>query len=450
MPGPHPAPGSQPTVPDPTYLNLLKADMAARAAAANPPGSAFTGAPVEATAEVRAAVDALAPQLLSLASDIYGYAELAFEEYRSAGRIAAQIEAAGIDVERGAYGLDTALCARFGPSTGRTIGICAEYDGLPDIGHACGHNVIAATGVGAFLAIARAYAGREDELPGQVVLLGTPAEEGHTGKEYMAQAGAFEDLDAAIMLHPAGYDAADVLWIGRRLLDVEFTGVAAHASAQPFMGRNALDAASLLYQGIGLVRQQMLPIDRVHAAIPEGGDRPSIITESARVSIYVRSAEPATLMDLSQRVEDIARGAALMTGCGVEVRWDKHPPSMPVRANQALTGRWSVRQQERGRAPLPRGVVSDSLAASTDFGNVSYLVPGIHPMLRIADAETALHTRGFAQAAASEAAETGVLDGTYGLAGVALDYLFDDALAEAVRQEFEDAGGVLRVSEMFG
>ena len=158
MSDPHPAPGNQPTVPDPTYLNVLKADMAARAAAADPPGSAFTGAPAEASADVRAAVDALAPQLLSLAGDIYSYAELAFEEHRSAGRIADQVEAAGIEVERGAYGLDTALCARFGPSGRRTIGICAEYDALPDIGHACGHNVIAATGVGAFLAIARAYA----------------------------------------------------------------------------------------------------------------------------------------------------------------------------------------------------------------------------------------------------------------------------------------------------
>lgn len=441
---------SQPTVPDPTYLHLLTAEMDARAAAAEPPESPFAGAPETATAKVRAAVDELAPQLLSLASDIYGYAELAFEEHRSAARIAEQVEAAGIEVERGAYGVETALCARFGPDTGRTIGICAEYDALPEIGHACGHNVIAATGVGAFLAIARAYGGRAEELPGQVVLLGTPAEEGHTGKEYMARAGAFDDLDAAIMLHPAGYDAADVLWIGRRVLDVTFTGVAAHASAQPFMGRNALDAASLLYQGIGLMRQQMPPIDRVHAAIPEGGDRASIITESTRVSLYVRSSHPETLMNLSERVENIARGAALMTGCGIEVSWDKHPPSMPVRANQALTGRWSIRQQERGRSPLPRGVVSDTLAASTDFGNVSYLVPGIHPMLAIAAPDVALHTRGFAQAAATEAAEKGVLDGAYGLAGVALDFLCDDALAAAVRQEFDDAGGVLRAAEMFG
>jgi amidohydrolase len=282
-----------------------------------------------------------------------------------------------------------------------------------------------------------------------VVYLGTPAEEGHSGKEVMAREGAFDGIDAAVMAHGYGYDLADQLWLGRRTLTVDFHGRTAHASAQPFMGRNALDAASLMYQGIGLLRQQTPPTDRIHAVITEGGDRASVIPDLARVEMYVRSPAPETLRDLSQRVEDVALGAALMTGCGVTVNWDERPPSLPVRTNETLTGRWVQAQRRRGRDPLPRGVVSESLAASTDFGNVSYRLPGIHPLIRISDPEVALHTREFASAATSDRARGAAADGAYGLAASLLDLLHDPALFQAVQDEFTEAGGPIDVPGYF-
>lgn len=443
---------AQPTQPSTRYLEAMRADTEERARLAGPPHSVHSGAPDAVLRRLRAAVEERRPRIIELSRAIHASAELAFEEHRSAALVAEVLNGAGIGARVGAYGLDTAVEASWGDAeSGRTAAVLAEYDALPGIGHACGHNVIAAAGVGAFLAAVDVMRTIDPArpLPGRIVLLGTPAEEGRTGKEIMARNGAFDCVDAALMLHPSGDDAAEQLWLGRRTLDVDFRGIAAHASAQPFMGRNALDAASLMYQGIGLLRQQMLPVDRVHASIPAGGDRPSIITESSRVSVYVRSAYPETLKELSARVEDIARGAALMTGCGVEVAWDANPPSLPVRANRELAARWSVHSQVRGRSPMPAGVVSDSLAASTDFGNVSWRLPGIHPTIAIAGPEVAWHTREFAAAAESPAADDAAVDGAYALAATALDYLCDDALAAAVEQEFTAGGGAIDVPAYF-
>ncbi|GAA2004526.1 amidohydrolase [Brevibacterium samyangense] len=440
---------SAPTEPNDFYLRTMAEDTARRAAAAGPVTSPFRGAPEALTEHLAEGLAAVGADVTALLHEIHGYAEPAFEEVRSAEAIVRLLAAHGIEAELGTAGVSTALRARIGSGEGRSMGILAEYDALPGIGHGCGHNVIAATGVGAFLALAALEKARPGSLPGTVVLYGTPAEEGHAGKEVMARGGAFTDIDAAIMLHGYGYDAADQVWLGRRLLDVTFTGVPAHASAQPFMGRNALDAVSLMYQGIGLLRQQMPPIDRIHAVVPEGGTRPSIVTETASLQFYIRSKYPETLKDLSARVEDIARGAALMTGAGVDISWDRHPANLPVRTNSTLTARWCERERERGRNPLAAGVLDESIAASTDFGNVSFRMPGIHPLLKVSDSDVALHTREFAEAAVTPAAEAAALDGAYGLAGVALDYLYDDALADAVHEEFESAGGAVDVPHFF-
>jgi amidohydrolase len=360
----------------------------------------------------------------------------------------------GVEAELGAHGVPTAFRAEFGDPAGPTIAICAEYDALPGIGHACGHNVIAASGVGAFLALHRVLTSGDapggGAPAGRVVLLGTPAEEGHSGKEVLARNGALEGIDAAIMVHPYGLDVADQVWLGRRLLTWTFTGRPAHASAQPYMGRNALDAATLAYQGIGLLRQQMPPVDRVHATIAEGGTRPSIITERAVVHLYARSKYPDTLRDLSRRLDDIARGAALMTGTEVEITWDDGAhPSLPVRTNGTLTGRWVAAQHRRGRDPLPAGVLSETLAASTDFGNVSFRIPGIHPLVQVSAPDIALHTAEFAAAAATPAAVSAAVDSAAGLAATALDYLSDAGLRAAVHEEFAAQGGAVDVVRYF-
>ncbi len=440
--------------PSTAYLDLIEAETLRRARQCAPITSAFAGAPAAAGEAMAAVVESLGDDLAGIVHELHAHPETAFEESRSAGVLAKVLESHGLEAALGVHGLTTAVRAEvtsagFDPDRHRTIAILGEYDALPEIGHGCGHNVIAATAVGATVALKQLLEDDPEAFEGRVVLLGTPAEEGHTGKEYLAREGAFDGLDAAIMVHPYGDDVAEQIWLGRRVLRATYAGVAAHASAQPFMGRNALDAATLAYQGIGLLRQQIPPIDRVHAIITEGGARPSVIPQSATLELYVRSKYPETLKDLSARLDEVLRGAAMMAGVAVDVEWDLHPPSLPVRTNGPLTERWALSQQSRGRSPLPAGVISETIAASTDFGNVSFRIPGIHPLIKIADLSTALHTEGFAAAAASQAAERAALDGAYGLAMTALDFLVDDDLARAVKEDFDDSGGAIDVAHYF-
>src|SRR5690606_10270318 len=303
------------------------------------------GAPPALATAVEQAVEQLRPELGKVVETLHAHPETAFAEHQSARLLVDLVRRYGIPAQLGVHGVETAFRAELGTARssgegGPTIAICAEYDALPDIGHACGHNVIADAGVGAFLALREVMSGH-DAPAGRVVLLGTPAEEGHSGKEVLARHGAFDDVDAAVMVHPYPHDVAEQVWLGRRLLTWTFTGRAAHASAQPFMGRNALDAANLAYQGIGLLRQQMPPAYRIHATVVEGGTSPNVIPERAVMRLYARSKYPDTLKDLSRRLDDVARGAALMTGTEVEIAWDDGAlPSLPVRTNQALTRRW--------------------------------------------------------------------------------------------------------------
>lgn len=390
--------------------------------------------------------------LVDLALDLHAHPETAFDEHRSAAVIAELLESHGIEVTRAAFGVETALhasweTADFDPARHPTVAVLSEYDALPGIGHACGHNVIAACGVGGFLSAVAAL--DSADVAGRVVFLGTPAEEGHSGKEYLIRGGAFEGVDAAIMVHPFSYDIGSHVWVGRRNLSVTFTGVSAHASSEPFMGRNALDAATLAYQGLGLLRQQMPHSDRLHAIIDDGGQRASIIPESASLSIYVRSLFTDTLLDLSQRVDEIVEGAAMMAGVKVTKNWDIHPATLPVRNNERLVTRWSHTQWKRGREPLPAGILPATLAASTDFGNVSQLVPGLHPMVKIAPVGVALHTAGMERAAASPEAEKAILDSAIGLGQVAVDVLADPELLTEAKAEFESRGGVVRSEELF-
>ncbi|MGA9750006.1 MAG: M20 family metallopeptidase [Nocardioides sp.] len=442
------------STPSTAYLDLIEAETARRAKRSGPITSDFTGAPESTTTVLAALVEDLSEDLAHIVHELHAHPETAFEEVGSAQVLAKVLESHGLEVTVGVHGLETAVRAEvtsagFDESRHRTIAVLGEYDALPEVGHACGHNVIAATAVGAVVALKRLLEQDAGAFEGRVVFLGTPAEEGHTGKEYLAREGAFDGLAAAIMVHPYGEDVAEQVWLGRRVLTATYSGVSAHASAQPFMGRNALDAATLAYQGIGLLRQQLPPVDRVHAILTEGGARPSMIPQTARLELYVRSQYPETLKDLSARLDELLRGAAMMAGAGVEVDWDPHPPSLPVRSSGPLTERWALTQQARGRSPLPAGVISESIAASTDFGNVSYRVPGIHPLIKIAHLSTALHTEAFAAAAASPEAERAALDGAYGLAATALDLLVDDDLARAVKEDFDDAGGAIDVAHYF-
>jgi amidohydrolase len=424
--------------PYPHYLERLADETLRRLGDAPPIDSPHDGAPASLGSAIADRVDVLDADLVALSHDVHAHPELGFEEHHAVEAVARLLGAHGVEAEVGAYGVATALRAQVG--TGRPrVAVLAEYDALPEIGHACGHNVICATAVGAFLALAE-VAG---DLDGSVELIGTPAEEGGGGKELIGQAGGFDEVDAALMLHPFSFDVAEHPWIGVRQVEVVYHGLTAHASAMPFLGRNALDAVVTAYNGMSQLRQHMLPTDRVHGIITDGGQKPNIVPERAAATFYLRSAEPETLAILSERAQAIFEAAAASTGTSAELRWDPCPVYLPVRSNAALAARYAVNLAPRGRRVLPRGVVPAAMTGSTDMGNVSVRVPGIHPLLAIAPPGVSIHNPDFTGWAASERADRGVVDGTLGLALTAADFLTDGGLRDDVAAGFAAAGGRL-------
>ncbi|APU24047.1 amidohydrolase [Actinoalloteichus sp. GBA129-24] len=436
---------TRPTTPDAAYLRSMTDATARAVASAEPLGSAHGGVAEDVRAAITAASAQAGTDLVALSRDLHAHPEEGFAEHRSVRAVAELLTAHGHRAQVGVGGLDTALVATSGSADGPHVAVLAEYDALPGIGHGCGHNVICAAGVGGFLGAASAI----DVLGGRVSLIGTPAEEGGGGKEILARQGVFDDVDAVVMLHPFTHDLAMHPFLGRRQLEMVFHGVAAHASAQPFMGRNALDAAVAAYQGVAALRQHIPPGDRVHGVFTDGGARPNVVPDRAAVLFYLRSAEPETLRDLAARLARIAEGAAELTGCGVELRWDAQVPYLPIRHNATLAGRWAVNQEPCGRRPLAPGVVPDFITGSTDLGNLSFRMPAIHPMIAVAEPTGALHTTDFAAAAGSPAGDKAVLDGALGLALTAADYLGDAELRTAVHAEFEAAGGPVDVPAYF-
>ncbi|GAA1307493.1 M20 family metallopeptidase [Pseudonocardia xinjiangensis] len=435
---------TRPLPPDDSYLRSLTVAMAQAVQDAEPIGSHHKGAGDDIRSAVVGAVRSREDDLVALSRDLHAHPEEAFTEHRSVRAVTALLERHGHAAEIGVGGLETSLVSTVG-TDGPHVAVLAEYDALPGVGHACGHNIICATAVGAYLAAAQV----RDRVGGRISLIGTPAEEGGGGKETLARAGVFDDVDAVIMLHPFSHDIAMHPFLGRRRLEMVFHGVAAHASAQPFMGRNALDAAVAAYQGVAALRQHLPGSDRVHGVFTDGGARPNVVPDRAALLFYLRSAAPETLRDLAERVDHIARGAAAMTGCGVELHWDDLPPYLPIRFNHALAGRWAVNQEPVGRKPLPTGVVPEFLTGSTDLGNLSYRMPAIHPMIAVSEPTVALHTTEFAAASGGPSGDRAVRDGALGLALTAVDYLADPELRDAVHAEFAAAGGPLDVPAYF-
>ena len=451
---------SKPTVPSDAIQRRFAEETQARKAAAGPAASLADGegSPAELREALAAAVEGLAGEIVALSHAVHDNPEVGYEERFAVSTVADLLRAHGIEPDVGVYGMETALRAEFTGAVGNAdnadspapaIAILAEYDALPGIGHGCGHNVMAGNSVGAFLALHELERRRPGSVPGRVVLQTTPAEECSTAKEVLAVRGMLDGVDAAVQTHSYSYDLTHQTWLGVRRIRAIFTGVPAHAASQPFMGRNALDAATLALTGFGLLRQQILPMDRLHAIVVDGGDVPNIVPERTEISLLARSKYPETLKDLVARVEDVLRGAALMTGTGLEIVTSETTNEMPVRTNGPLTRAWVRSQRERGRDPLPAGVVTETIAAGTDFGNVSVRIPGIHPLIKVADSDVALHTREMAAASGSPSGDAAATDGAYGLASVALDYLHDAEFRAAVRRDFEEAGGVIDVEHFW-
>lgn len=399
------------------------------------PGPAGEAPPAEELKRlVCEAVDTSKPALLRIARTIHAHPELAFEERRASALLCDAISAAGLAVKRPAYGLETAFETEFGSEGAPCAALLAEYDALPGIGHACGHNLIATAALGAALALASLGA----RLPGRVRLLGTPAEERGAGKELMARAGAFDGVDAALMVHPAGVDLASMPCIAVADVEVSYHGEAAHASSMPDRGINALDALVIAYQSIGALRQHIRTTERIHGIITHGGDAPNIVPERAAGRFYVRARNAAELAPLKERVTGCFEAGSRATGARLDLRWCD-PDYLELQPSWPLAQAYQANAETLGRRFFPFERLPAGVAGSTDMGNVSQRVPSIHPMIAAAPPHCTIHHAEFAKWAASEMGDRAALDGAKALAMTALDFFCDAALRERVRDEFARA-----------
>jgi amidohydrolase len=376
------------------------------------------------------AVDRDRADLLRLARSIHANPELRFQEEKAAAWISELVSSREHAVEKPVGGMKTALRARAGKAGGPRVAILAEYDALPEIGHACGHNLIAAGGVGAFLAAARVA----ERVGGEVVLLGTPAEEGGGGKIRLIEAGAFEGIDAAMMFHPFDRDILAHPALASQWLTMDFKGAPAHAAAAPHEGRSALTACLDTFRLIDGQRVHFKDGVRVHGYVTNGGQAVNIIPERAGCEFSVRAPNVTELVRVKAIVERCARGAAMASGVEVSVVVREGYKDMVN--NLALVRRFGAHLEALGRKP--RETDARVGAGSTDMGDVSHVVPSIHPWLGIVDAGSALcHTHPFAEAAASDRGLDVAVVAAKALARTAIELLADAALRKSVRAEWE-------------
>jgi amidohydrolase len=380
------------------------------------------------------AVDALRGELVAISHEIHANPELAFEEHAAAALLVEALRKAGLDVEAGAYGLETAFRAEFGAPGAPLVALAAEYDALPEIGHACGHNIIATASVGAALALF----GLGEALPGRVRLLGTPAEERGGGKELMARRGALEGVEAAMMVHPSGIDLVSMPCLAIGEVQAHYRGVAAHASAMPERGVNALDALVTAYQALAQLRQHIRPSERIHGIITDGGQAPNIVPDSAAGRFYARARNAADLERLKGRVDACFRAGAQATGAQVEIAWTD-ADYLDLLTCWPLAERYQANAEALGRSFFPYDKLPPGVEGSTDMGNFSYRVPSIHPMISAAPPNVTIHNAEFARWASSDLGDAAALDGAKALAMTAIDYFTDADLRERMRESFAEA-----------
>jgi amidohydrolase len=362
---------------------------------------------------------AAAADLHDLSRWMYENPEIAFEEHRSSARLAEFLTANGFVVEHPAYGLDTAFAARAG-SDGPHVIICAEYDALAEVGHACGHNLIAAAACGAGVALADMV----DDLGIRLTVLGTPAEEQYGGKVDLIHAGAFDDAAVAMMIHPAPQDTVDPSFLAVAHLHVEFHGVESHAAFAPQEGVNALDAAVQAYVNVSTLRQSLYATDKVHGVISYGGGAPNVIPHYTAMNWYVRAATEDRLEVLRERVVACFASAAQATGCQMELTNRGHGYT-DMRNDPLMVELFTANAAALDRH-MGRGADRDpTRAGSTDMANVSHHVPSIHPLLDIASLPAVNHQRDFAAATISPAGELAIRDGALGMAWTVIDLAAD-------------------------
>jgi amidohydrolase len=370
---------------------------------------------VQASDSVRSAiasrVTASQDTLIQLSHRIHSTPEIAWEEYQSSAWVAQCMSDAGFDVTTNYLDVETAVSATKGTGPLHLV-VCAEYDALPGLGHACGHNIIAASSVGAAIAIGEVA----DELGIKVTLMGTPAEEGEGGKLILLERGAFKGVHAAVMSHPGPVDVAQARPYAVTHLDVRYHGKAAHAAAYPEDGINAGDAFTIAQVAIGLLRQQLSSEVRVHGLVTKAGDAPNVIPEFTEGRWYVRGTTSAQMDEAFERVRRCFEAGALATGATLELG-PSGAPYVEFRTDHDLLAKYVRNAEELGRVFSDGNVGLGRMSrASTDMGNVSQVVPAIHPYIGIDSAPAVNHQHQFAAAAITGAADRAVLDAATGLA----------------------------------
>ena len=376
-------------------------------------------------------VDAQRDELIRISDTIHANPELGFQEFEAVALLTSALDRAGFAVQRGVAGLETAFVASYASKTGDrpVVALLSEYDALADLGHACGHNIIGTASVGAALALRTVL----EELAGTIQVVGTPAEEGGGGKIFMAEAGVFDDVEAAMMVHPTTRTMTRRTSLACYELKMEFFGQSAHAAGSPDKGINALDACVLAYNNISLLRQQLTDDVRIHGIITHGGSAPNIIPDYTAARFLVRAAEKDHALAMLDKVEDCARAGALAAGAEVKLtRGEQYYANMVP--NSVLADLFEANLIALGREvqePAPSGRMG-----STDMGNVSHVVPALHPYIAIAPEEVAGHSPEFRAASASPEGHTGLLDAAKALAMTAVDLFHNPELVDRARKEY--------------
>ena len=380
----------------------------------------------------QAAIDARRDELIALSLRIHETPEAAFQENKSAAMLEDFLEANGFAVERGICEIPTAFKATVGSGEPR-IAFVAEYDALPGVGHGCGHNIIGTASSAAGIVMKDLLA---DAGGGTVHVIGTPAEEAAGGKVYMIDRGAFRDLGCAMMVHPGNRNTSVAYALACLELDVEFNGKAAHAAARPDAGVNALDAMVAAFANIGLMRQQIRDTARVHGIITQGGQAVNVIPHHTAAKLLIRTEEDEYMDEvLKPKVLACFEGAAKATGCELTYRWGEESRYKTMRTNMALADAYKANVESLGRKTvMPE---SKRSMGSTDMGNVSQVVPGIHPSIAIAPQEVPIHTEDFREFARSESGHQGLMDAAKALAMTAIDVLVDADLRRRMKDEFD-------------
>jgi amidohydrolase len=380
--------------------------------------------------KIRSVIDDLKPKAVEMADHIFDNPELSQKEHESKRYLADILKENGFKVEEGVGGLETSFRAEFDTKKkGPALAFIAEYDALPKMGHACHHHIIAASSVGSAIAMSR----MGSDLCGKIMCIGTPAEELMDAKGIMIKNGAFEGIDAALMFHGGCKNSTNLIVLAVDGLEFSYKGKAAHAAAAPHEGINALDAIIMLFNSVNALRQQLKQDVRIHGNVTKGGDAVNIIPESAAARFYIRSQQRRYLNEVVEKVKNCAKGAALQTGAELEIS-EFEDPGNDLLMNRALIEEFEKNLESLGEKLDPEPF----LLGSSDIGNLSYKIPALHPMVKTAAEDCALHTDEFLKYGKSDVAHQGMLLGMKSIAMTGVRVLMDSDFLKKVKEGFRE------------